>query len=121
MDLLLDESSHDLVFENGSTPVTSDIADGLKQRLKIKLLTFRGEWFLNVNYGTPYYQQILGKGRKKSSVDAVFRGLITEDADVAEVISFNSTLSSDRRYSLSFVVRSVTGETLEIRELQVGI
>lgn len=121
MDILLDEATHDIVFENGATPVTGSIADGLKQRLKIKFLTFKGEWFLNTNYGTPYYQQIFGKGRSKASIDIIFRQLIAEDADVESILSFESSLSSDRTYSLSFSVKSRTGETVEIEELQVGV
>lgn len=121
MDILLDEATHDIVFLNdGNTPVTVDVSDGLKQRLKIKLLTFRGEWFLNTNYGTPYFQEIFGKKRKKATVDAIFRRLILEDSDVSNMLEFSSELTN-RRYSLSFKVRSVSGTTLEIEELEVGV
>ena len=121
MDILLSEGEHDAVFVNGETPVTASIDDGLKQRLKIKLLTFRGEWFLNTRYGTPYYQQIFGKGRSKAVVDSVFRDLIREDQDVVRITRFESTLSTGRDYSLSFSVISRTGNTVEIEELQIGI
>lgn len=121
MDILLDEETHDVIFQNGSTPVTENIADGLKQRLKIKLLTFKGEWFLNTNYGTPYFQEIFGKGRSKGSIDIIFRQLLSEDEDVLSIVRFSSTLSNDRTYTLSFAVQSVTGETVEINELQVGV
>lgn len=121
MDILLDETTHDAIFVNGTTPVTEGIADGLKQRLKIKLLTFKGEWFLNTNYGTPYFQQIFGKRRSKSSIDIIFRELIEEDGDVVNIIKFNSSLSSNRTYSLSFTVKSTTGQTIEIQELEVGL
>lgn len=121
MDILLDETTHDAVFVNGETPITSSISDSLKQRLKIKLLTFKGEWFLNTNYGTPYFQQIFGKRRSKSSVDIIFRELIQEDNDVLSILKFNSSLSPQRTYSLSFTVKSISGETLEITDLEVGL
>lgn len=121
MDILLDEVTHDAIFVNGETPVTDGISDSLKQRLKIKLLTFKGEWFLNTNYGTPYFQQIFGKRRSKASIDIIFRELIQEDEDVINIIKFESSLSGDRTYTLSFSVRSRTGETVEITELGVGI
>lgn len=121
MDILLDETTHDIVFVNGQTPVTDGVDDGLKQRLKIKLLTFKGEWFLNTNYGTPYFQQIFGKGRTKGAIDIIFRQLIEEDEDVLAILSFNSTLGVDRTYSLSFSVRSRTGSTVEIQEIEVGV
>ena len=69
MDILVDEDTHDAIFINGATPVTVGVNDSLKQRLKIKLLTFQGEWFLGTGYGTPYFQQIFGKGRSRGSID----------------------------------------------------
>jgi hypothetical protein len=121
MDILLEDSTHDVVFVNGSSPMTGTTPIGLKQRLKIKLLTFKGEWFLNTNYGTPYFQEIFGKGRVKSTIDLLFRTLIKEDNDVVEILRFDSTLTAQRVYSLSFTVTSVEGQTLEINELEVGV
>lgn len=121
MDILLDESTHDIVFVNGETPMTDSVSDALKQRLKIKLLTFKGEWFLNTNYGTPYFQQIFGKGRTKGSIDIIFRELIEADQDVSAVLDFNSALSNDRRYTLSFSVKTITGQTLEVTNIEVGV
>lgn len=121
MDILLDESTHDAVFINGQTPVTNGVADALKQRLKIKFLTFKGEWFLNTNYGTPYFQQVFGKGRSKGVIDLLFRGLILEDKDVANILEFDSKLSSSRVYSLSFRVKCTSGETIEINNIEVGV
>jgi len=65
MDILLSEETHDIVFVNGATPITADVGDSLKQRLKIKLLTFKGEWFLDTNYGTPYSNRFLEKEDQK--------------------------------------------------------
>jgi hypothetical protein len=121
MDILLDELTHDAVFTNGATPVTSSISGGLKQRLKIKLLTFTGEWFLDVNYGTPYFQEIVGKNRSKATIDIILRDVISADKDVIDITRFESTLSTDRVYSLNFSVKSRDGTTIEITELEVGI
>ena len=121
MDILLDEITHDALFINGATPVTPSISEGLKQRLKIKLLTFKGEWFLDTNYGTPYFQQIFGKNRSKGTVDIIFRQVISSDKDVATITRFASKLTSDRVYSLNFSVKSRDGTTIEIKELEVGI
>ena len=121
MDILLNETTHDALFVNGATPVTTSISDGLKQRLKIKLLTFKGEWFLDVNYGTPYFQQIVGKNRSKGTVDIIFRQVISSDKDVINITRFESRLSADRVYSLNFSVKSRDGTTIEITELEVGV
>jgi len=121
MDILLNEDTHDAVFVNGATPITSSVSEGLKQRLKIKLLTFRGEWFLDTNYGTPYFQEILGKNRSKGTLDLIFRQILTLDKDVVNIVRFESKLSTNRVYTLTFSVVGRDGITIEIRELEVGI
>lgn len=79
MDLLLDENSHDIVFVNGQTPVTQGQVQIVAQRLKIKLWTFLGEWFLNLDVGVPYRQRILTKVAHKATVDIIFQRLLAED------------------------------------------
>lgn len=106
MDLLLNENTNDLVFVNGACPVTQQLTSVVSQRLKITLYTFLGEWFLNTSVGVPYFQQIFGKIRNKSSIDLIFQQIIVNDVDVIEILSFESTLSPDiRGYSMTFQVR----------------
>lgn len=105
MDLLLDTTSGDLVFINGQCPVTQLQADVVAQRLRIKLYTFYGEWFLNTTIGVPYIQQIFGKVRSKPTVDLIFQGLIAADPGVIEILSFTSEITGSRGYSMTFSVR----------------
>lgn len=105
MDLLLDPISHDVVFVNGDCPVTQERVDVVAQRLKIRLLTFLSEWEFNTAYGVPYLQRILGKKIQKEDVDNIFREQILLEAGVAEILSFNSVLTTTRIYSLTFKVR----------------
>jgi len=121
MDILLNEDTHDAEFVNGDAPTTPTIGEGLRQRLKIKLLTFKGEWVFNTEYGTPYYQEIFGKGRSKQTIDSIYRDLINEDEDVIRITSFESTINRNREYSLNFAVLSREGTTVEIEDIQVGV
>ncbi|UAV84550.1 hypothetical protein PHB09_054 [Pseudomonas phage PHB09] len=105
MDLLIDDKTGDLIFQNGSCPVTQLQADVVAQRLRITLYTFYGEWFLNSEIGVPYIQQIFNKVTKKSTVDLIFQGLISADPGVIEILEFSSTISASRGYSMTFVVR----------------
>lgn len=105
MDLLIDPTTGDLSFVNGAAPVTQLQADVVAQRLRIKLYTFYGEWFLNNTIGVPYLQQIFGKVKKKSTVDLIFQGLISGDPGVIEILSFTSSISAARGYSMTFSVR----------------
>lgn len=117
MDLLLDRDTHDVVFNNGKLgdlkhsplgEVTQSIAEATAQRLKIRLLTFLGEWFLNIQAGVPYFERILTKVKNKQVVDMIFQQQILADKDVADIIYFQSTLAN-RYYSLIFKVRCTDG------------
>lgn len=105
MDLLIDSETGDLVFTNGACPVTEKNTDVVAQRLRVKLYTFYGEWFLNQIIGVPYIQQIFNKVKSKATVDLIFQGIITSDPGVVEIISFRSEISAQRGYSITFQVR----------------
>lgn len=105
MDLLIDHNTGDLVFLNGSCPVTQLQADIVAQRLRITLYTFYGEWFLDGTVGVPYIQQIFTKIKRKSTVDLIFQGLIAADPGVIEIISFRSEINAQRGYTMTFQVR----------------
>jgi len=120
----MDLQRHDCVFINGECPVVTAPDERLMQKLKIKLLTFRGEWFHNTLYGVPYWQDILGKKSTKSRIDVIFQEAILEEEGVLEIVSFQSSLQS-RVYSLSVKIRAKSSEgvttvsTLSLGEINV--
>lgn len=121
MDLLLNEDTNDLVFINGACPVTQKLTDVVSQRLKITLYTFLGEWFLDTDIGVPYFQQIFGKVRSKSTVDLIFQRIIANDPDVIEILSFESDLAATTRgYSMTFQVRVADNTASLPITIQVG-
>lgn len=101
-------TGHDCLFVNGECPVTTTLSERMAQKLKIKLLTFKGEWFQNINYGIPYLQEILGHKVSKGRVDTIFQEAILEEREVAEIISFNSNITG-RTYSMSCKIRVSDG------------
>lgn len=105
MDLLIDSDTGDLVFTNGSCPVTQDERDVVAQRLRVTLYTFFGEWFLDDTIGVPYIQQVFNKVKRKSTVDLIFQGMIAADPGVVEILSFSSEISAQRGYTITFQVR----------------
>lgn len=120
MDLLLD-STGDMVFDNTAITVTTDKAEAVAQKLTIKLRTFLGEWFLDTSQGVPYLQEVFGKAKSKAAIDIIFRQQISEDADVVAITEFNSTLGVDRSYSLTFKVKTTTGQTTDAISVNVGV
>lgn len=111
MDLLLNRDSHDLVFVNGACPTTGDRVDVVIQRLYIRLRTFLGEWYLNVGYGVPWLEKILGQKTKKATVDMLLQEQILTENGVAQVLEFDSSLDIlSRTYRCTFRVRTDSGE-----------
>lgn len=122
MDILLDPVTHDVVFVNGQTTVTQKTADIVAQRLKITLYTFLGEWFLDLDVGIPYFQQILNKVRNKSTVDVIFQTVIANDPDVIEIISYESDMDNARRgFYMEFAVRVSDGTITPPINITLGI
>lgn len=120
MDILLDTNPispyyGDSVWVNGSLTragTTQPFTQNVGQRLRIRLLSFREEWFLDQEYGVPYFQRVLGMKPTKSAIDLIFQQEILDVRGVREITFFSSTFQN-RIYSLSFRVRVVTGEETE--------
>ena len=89
---------------------TTTTSENLAQRIKIKLQTFFGEWFLDGTIGVDYFGQIFGKNRSKQSVDAIFQSEILKEREVLQITKFNSTPNQQTRvYSLVFEVKTRDG------------
>ena len=113
----------DAVFINGPLSpagITQEPAEVVAQRLSIRLKTFLGEWFLDVGYGVPYYQQILAKKTTKVAVDRIFQQQILSERGVRELVSFSSTFQN-RRYEMSFVVRVLDGSLTETISINTNL
>ncbi len=116
MDIAL--NGYDATFLNGpdiSSMVVNKQADVVAQRLAIRLRTFLGEWFLNTEYGVPYFERILRKGVNKTTVDNILREQILEETGVLEIVSFNSEFNpSARSYSCNFQVKTASGTSQSV-------
>ena len=116
MDLLVNRERDtdgygDMVFVNGSTPITDEFVDAVAQRVFIMLRTFESEWYLNDSTGVPYLTRILGYKIEKSTVDRILQQKILEQSGVADILEFNSTLDGSRVYEASMRIRTTGGDT----------
>jgi hypothetical protein len=122
MDILLNGDTKDAVFLNGQCPVTDEARQSTAQRLTIKLRTFQGEWFVDEEYGIPYIGKIMGRGRKKSSIDTIFQQAILEEPYIASIASFTSDIdAATRTYSAVFTAITNMGETTEPITINLGL
>ena len=107
----LDANGDIEVDNNGKMLLLATKQELVKQRLQIKLKTFKGEYFLDTSFGIPYRdtgdgKAIIGKGFTKKDIDALYVAAINEDPDVNSIEYFYSEYDSVQRwYNLSFEVR----------------
>lgn len=87
LDLALGRKSHDLVFDASGDLIVIDDAERVAQQIKITLLAFLGEWFLDASFGTPYLEYILVKNADRGLIESVLRAQIISVPDVRAVSS----------------------------------
>jgi len=80
-----------------------------------RLLLFLGEWFLNIDEGTPYMQAILGK-HSQESANITLQDRISGTEGFVSLEDFVSVLDPDTRsYSATGTLNTAFGPTpLEI-------
>jgi hypothetical protein len=93
MDIKL-TNSHDLSVENFDL-VLVDGRERVRQQVLIKLKLWRGEWFLDTEFGTPWLQSILGKQVSLSGVLSAIQASVLAVRDVRRFLEF--TYNFDRR------------------------
>lgn len=89
-------SNHDLDTSSLDLKLV-DKAEQVRQQLLIKLKLWRGEWFLDTEFGTPYLQQILGKQLTLSGALAALRKSILEVTGVRQILSFSYKFNNSTR------------------------
>lgn len=102
-------SNHDLMFKNNRL-VLADGANQKAQQIKVALLTFLGEWFLDTSVGVPYFEQVLLKQVDKVKIENVFRQKIAAVKGVKRVLKLNTQIDRKERLLLvEFEVETVEG------------
>lgn len=96
IDLKLDQSTKDLVFENNDL-VLVDGAERVRQHLEIRLKLWRGEWYTDTDFGTPYLEEILGKSVTLSGAIAALKTEILSVDGVQSIASFEYTFNRKTR------------------------
>ena len=94
LDLLLDDSG--VVLRNGDWAFAVD-REGIQQRISQVLKTIAGEWFLDLDYGLPYFEQILVKNPNLPSVQDIFRRALLSVKGVSSVERLTLSLDTPNR------------------------
>lgn len=120
IDVLLDPVTHDIVIENGDAVLASGL-DAVSQQIKIALLMVKGEWFMDLEDGVPYFERagipasraLMGSRYNSNRAVAEFRKAILKVSDVVRITSLSATFAaSTRTLSIRFTVRTSFGDTV---------
>lgn len=122
----MSEATHGREHPRSGTPTTprlvidpldlvllTDSIDLARQRLKQRLLTILGEWFLDESIGIPYFQEIFKKGVNESRVRSLFLSVIKNTENINKIEFFDLDFTeSTRTLTVNFTVSLLSGETL---------
>lgn len=100
----------DLEIKNGDLQLTKS-DDAVRQHLQQRLRTFLGEWFLDLDVGVPYFQDILVKNPNINQIDGILKQKILTTPGVVELLSFTMDFDQTvRSLSIEFEYTSYSGE-----------
>ena len=118
-DLQLNATTGDIDLAAGDFYL-NDPLEAVRQHLVSNLRAFRSEWFLNLDQGVPYFQEVLRKNPNPIVIDAIFKEAIINTVGVKELTSFDLTFDTEsRKMFLDFSVDTIEGE-LNFENLVVG-
>jgi len=101
----------DYTFGNGQADFYKDQVEAVIQSVKTRLLLWLGEFFLDVEEGTPYLQGVIGK-HDLLTRENVIRKRILDTEDVTGITNFTSIIDPDsRKLSISVSVSTIYGNT----------
>jgi hypothetical protein len=112
---LTNPDSGDLALgRDGRMFLRSELKELVDQRIRVRLQFFKGEWFLNLDAGTPWFQHIIGH---KGVPDQTVRGVLSQALKVDGVDSITTLEwqvdNKTRRMSISFTLKLVDGSTFK--------
>lgn len=94
-DIALAVSTHDLMLTDDGDIMLINNAERIAQQIKITLLTWRGEWFLDTRFGVPYMERVLKKNPNMNHVKGIIRAQILSVPGVTNVQSI--AVAHDRK------------------------
>ena len=114
-DLKIDPLTNDISLAQGRV-VTTEGDDAKGQRIRTRLLTVRGEWFLDTSFGVDYYGIVWVKDTPQAVLAAHIQDEILKEADEGdEITSFEMDYDgTTRTLSVQATLETSDGETINV-------
>lgn len=98
-----------IVFTNGLLQFV-DGAERVRQQIEFRLNLWRGEWFLDSEFGTPYLQDVLGKQVTLNGALSAIRAEILAVDGVTGIVEFSYKFDREnRKLSIDFTANTDYG------------
>lgn len=89
-----------------------NVPEAVGQAVLTRLRLWKGEWFINVEDGTPWLTEILGKRRINRNPDAVIKQRILGTQGVKEITDYSSAFDGNtRQLSVTCTLNTIYGAT----------
>ena len=95
-DIALNSKTHDIVIKDGDFLLINN-AERIAQQIKVTILEWLGEWFLDVRDGVPYREQILVKNPNLNHIKSILSKKLIGVNGVDKVKSLNLDLNKQER------------------------
>ena len=91
-----DDDRDFIIGSNGRLVRVLD-ADTIVERLRTRLATWLGDWYLDTARGIDYKNKILGQSRNGGEISAIMRREILSEPGVDQIFSFSLTQDAEDR------------------------
>lgn len=106
--------SGDMTFGQGLANFAVDV-EACLQNIRTRLYLVAGEWFLDLDAGTPYREEVFVDPVQQALAEAAIKRTILQTTDVAEIVTFAATLDHRTRVlSIAATVLTVYDETVSL-------
>lgn len=104
-------AAHDLYLGPQSGIALAEGAEAVVQGVTTRLRLFRGEWFLNVNAGMPWFQEVFTDGGQDiRRIESALRAQILATPGVEQILSLDIDFNGGTRdLSVTFDVDTIYG------------
>ncbi len=101
----------DYSFGGGQLDFYRDVPEAVGQAVETRLLLFLGEWFLDIDEGTPYLQGVLGK-HSKETADITIQTRILNTQGMVDISDYVSVIDGETRgMTVSATIDTIYGPT----------
>lgn len=104
------DSNNDIIVEDGSFKIVEDAAETI-QHVRSRLLFYLEEWFLDLDAGTPYFQEIFIKPANLANIESILKARILNTEGVLALIEFTMDYEGPetRQLNVLFTAQTIYG------------